>query len=150
MGIADTLIDANAESFLQYLLKGAPVLEDAERRDNPRYPSSVTLRVQPLNADLQPDGEQFRVMTRDVNVDGFGFVHAEPIKQKFLKVLMSDQSRTELLVEVRHSTALGELGLLFLTGVKLRQDLDQRPMMNDTENGNSVDRTTMILDPKRQ
>ncbi len=152
MSISNTLIDANAEPFLQYLLHGAPDLKDAEQRDNPRHPMSVTLLVQPLNADLQPDGEQFHVMTRDVSMGGFGFVHAEPIKQKYLKVLKPDQSRMELLVEVQHCTAIGELGLLYLTGVQLRPDLelDQRPMMNDVQNGNSVDRATMILDPKRQ
>ena len=148
MSISNTLIDANAELFLQHLLQDPPVMDNAERRNSQRHPLSVTLLIQPLNADLQPDGETFRVMTRDVCVGGFGFVHAEPIKQKYLKVVKSDKNRTELLVEVKHCTALGELGLLYLTGVQLRQDLDidQKPVMNDSENGNSVDRATIILD----
>ncbi len=149
MSISNTSTDANADPFLRHLLHGAPDA-DVEQRDNQRHPLSVTLLVQPLNADLQPDGETFRVITRDVSAGGFGFVHAERIKQKYLKILTSDQSRTELLVEVQHCTALGELGLLYLTGVRLRQDLDPGPLMNDAENGNSADRATMILDPKRQ
>ena len=108
-------------ALLQDLLGRACRIDGAERRENQRHPLSETLIVQPLDDDLQPQGEEFRVITRDVSAYGIGFVHSEPIEQSHLRIGIPDRTNTELLVEVKHCSAVGELGLLFLIGV---QDVD--------------------------
>ena len=114
-----TATGKDAAPFLQHLLDQAARCTGAERREDQRHPLSVTLRVQPLDDDLQPLGKEFRVITRDVSTGGVGFVHTSPIEQRFLRLVMADESHDELIVEVRHCTRVGELGLLYLIGVQL-------------------------------
>ena len=118
MSVSDTRVDSTAEPFLSHLLDRACRIDGTERRRNQRHPLSVTLAAQPLDADLKPQGNEFRVITRDVSPGGIGFVHSEPIEQEFLKLIMPDHDGSELVVKVRHCTPVGELGLLYLIGTE--------------------------------
>lgn len=87
------------------------------RRSHHRVPRSISLMVQPLDLDFQPNGEPFWALTRDISLKGLGFINPEPITHEFVRLGLLDYDAT-IIAQVRHSTSIGIDYPLFLVGVE--------------------------------
>ncbi|MDH3718304.1 MAG: PilZ domain-containing protein [Planctomycetota bacterium] len=56
-----------------------------ERRTEKRHQYLTMVMVTPLDADLQPSGDPFPALTRDISASGIGLVHSRPIHGPFVK-----------------------------------------------------------------
>lgn len=59
---------------------------DDERRQDPRFPATGVLRVQPLDEALRPRGEPFLAVLRDVSVRGISFVHTRAVPHGYVQL----------------------------------------------------------------
>ena len=98
-------------------------LED-ERRSEPRYALSVPIWVQPLLFDFSPDGPNYKTVTRDISDSGIGFVQSEPMRHKYAELQLAKDGETpeRVIVEIRHCTQIGYMGLLQLVGAVFLPD----------------------------
>ena len=87
------------------------------RRAHKRIPRSISLTVQPLDMDFQPDGEPFWALSRDISLRGLAFVNSEPVAHEFVRIGLLEYDAT-IIAKVRHSTPIGVDYPLFLVGVE--------------------------------
>lgn len=73
-----------AFDFVRQLWEQDPPEENLRR--DPRYQSVTTLRIQPLSEALQPKGEPFLAVLRDVSARGISFVHTRALTNGFILV----------------------------------------------------------------
>jgi hypothetical protein len=85
-------------NFVRRVIRGEKFYAGPERRANLRYPITMPVRVAPLTDALQPCGQAFLAVTRDISVGGLCFYHTQPIKQRFLQVEMTSPTREQLTV----------------------------------------------------
>lgn len=92
-------------------------IED-ERRSDQRCTLSVPIWVQPLLFDFSPDGPTYKTVTRDISDSGIGFVQSEPMRHKYAELQLSreGESPQRVIVEIRHCTQIGYMGLLHSVG----------------------------------
>ena len=90
----------------------------AERRREERYPSSVALRIQPLDMDFRPSGEPFCALTRDISRSGMGFINSEPFDHKYLRLSIPEHGESTIIGKVCYNLSIGIDQPLYLVGVQ--------------------------------
>lgn len=80
-----------------------------ERRAVPRLPTAFSATVVRLADDLQPIGEPFDVVVRNISTRGLAFLTSQPIDVEHVAISMTNPAGTsvELRVRVRRCQALG-------------------------------------------
>ena len=102
------------EQFLKNLF---PSPRDFERRRNSRISRSVSVIIQPLDADFRPDGESFPAVSRDVCDKGMGILATQKLKQEYVKITLAECEHAALAV-VCHNDPIGESKSVYLLGVE--------------------------------
>lgn len=92
-------------------------------RQRQRRPRSISISVQPLDDDFQPDGDQFWVVSRDISTKGLGLICHEAIAHGFVRIGLMNEAVT-VIGNVRHSTSIGHQYPLFLVGVEFVNEID--------------------------
>ena len=84
-----------------------------ENRASDRRPISLPVFVQPVNDHLQPVGEPFTAISRNISLGGIGFIASCPVETRLAQIrcqgLFADQS---LLIEIRHQNPVGDFYLI--------------------------------------
>ncbi len=75
--------------------------DQTSQRIDARQPVSITLLIQPLDLDFQPIGDPFRALSRDLSMNGVGFLNLETVNYEFVRISMVDFNAT-LVARVRH------------------------------------------------
>ena len=115
---SNPLDDARVGSgFRQTLNHLSNIDPHVERRNDARTPRSVSLEIQPLNMDFQPDGESFYALSRDVSSNGLGFVNSDPLSHEYIRIGMPEQTEATIIAKVRYNLSVGVGYPLFLVGV---------------------------------
>ena len=89
-----------------------------ERRGDRRVPRSISLQVQPLDMDFQPEGESFCAITRDISKRGLGFINAEAVDHEYLRIYMPLQTESSVIARVCYNLSIGVTYPLYLVGVE--------------------------------
>lgn len=87
------------------------------RRSCPRELRSISISIQPLDADFQPLGTAFWVVSRDISTKGLGVVTHDAIEHEYVRVGLLNEHVTAI-GRVRHNTSIGEKYPLFLVGIE--------------------------------
>ena len=92
-----------------------------ERRKEPRYSVATIVEVQPLDEAFQPEGDAFRVVTRDISASGIGILDSRPVHSKYLAVQLTspEGEQMQTVMEVLRCQPLGniyDIGGQFVTG----------------------------------
>ena len=95
-----------------------PIKPADERRSDNRVPRSISLQVQPLDMDFQPDGESFCAITRDISKKGLGFINAEAVDHEYLRIYMPLQTESSVIARVCYNLSVGVTYPLYLVGVE--------------------------------
>ncbi len=77
--------------FVQRVIQGAPMYAGPERRMDPRWLVVMPLPAVRLDGRLQPCGEPFVAISRDVSTTGMGLFHSQGVP---LKSLLAVELRT--------------------------------------------------------
>lgn len=93
------------------------------KRRHQRFLRSLSISVQPLDEDFQPDGELFWLVSRDISLKGIGLVSCDPIQHEYVRVGLLDQN-ISLIGKVRHNSSIGQQHPLYLVGVEFLSDED--------------------------
>jgi hypothetical protein len=92
-------------------------------RKHPRTTRSISVSIQPLDADFQPVGDLFWVISRDISPKGMGLICHEPFSCDYVRAgLLSEQ--VTVISRVCHNTSIGEAYPLFLVGIEFLHDLE--------------------------
>jgi len=92
-----------------------------ERRSEPRYKMTIPVLAQPVDDQLEPTGDVFRAVTRDISAHGIGMLSQDPTRADFLALQLQLPSGTDtaLFIKVLRCQLLGfyyNIGGLFVTG----------------------------------
>ena len=97
--------------------------EFRNRRNHPRTSRSISVSIQPLDADFQPIGNLFWVVSRDISPKGMGLICHEPFGCEYVRTgLLSEQ--VTVISRVCHTTSIGETYPLYLVGIEFLHDRD--------------------------
>jgi hypothetical protein len=107
---------------LQYLIDPEPPEFGCVRRQ-PRTMRSISISVQPLDDDFQPDGDLFWVVSRDINIKGLALICHDEINHGFVRIGLLNQAVT-VIGNVRHNTSIGHRYPLFLVGIEFLNELE--------------------------
>lgn len=88
-----------------------------QKRHHKRTPRTLSISVQPLDDDFQPDGEPFWLVTRDISLKGIGMISSDPIEHQFVRIGLMDESTT-VIGQVRHNSSIGHKHPLYLVGIE--------------------------------
>ena len=94
------------------------------RRNHTRSTRSISISLQPLDADFQPTGDTFWVVSRDISISGMGLICHEPIRCDHIRVGLMNEHVTAI-ARVRHNTSIGEKYPLYLVGIEFLQEFEQ-------------------------
>ena len=97
-------------SFMQQMIVHYQGYGEAYRRKEPRETVAVPVRVSPLTDELQPVGEPFEALTRDISCSGVGLFHLQPVDAPYVSIEMATpetQQVIRLLAKVEHCTRFG-------------------------------------------
>jgi hypothetical protein len=75
--------------FVKRQIREAQVFGGEERRSEERHLMLVPVLVQPVNAQYNPIGDPFVVVTRDISRKGIGLVHGQRIAHPLVALRMS-------------------------------------------------------------
>lgn len=93
----------------------------AKKREQQRRVSrktrSISISVQPLTDSLDPRGELFWVVSRDISVRGIGLISNEPFEHHYVSIGLLDND-VSVIGEVRHNTSIGSTYPLYLVGIE--------------------------------
>ncbi|MFK7766991.1 MAG: hypothetical protein AB8B55_07195 [Mariniblastus sp.] len=98
-----------------------PSDDDNNKRKHRREVRSISLSIQPLDDDFQPEGPVFWVVSRDISVEGIGLISPEPIYQKHVRLGLLEE-RVTTIGRVCHSTSIGNEYPLYLIGIEFVSD----------------------------
>jgi hypothetical protein len=107
---------------LQSLIEPDPHEHLAVRRQ-PRRLRSISISVQPLDDDFQPDGDRFWVVSRDISIKGLGLICHDPIAHGYVRVGLMNELATTI-GNVRHNTSIGHEYPLFLVGIEFVNEIE--------------------------
>lgn len=108
----------STQRFSSVLKKLSSGGSNVERRRQRRVPRSVSLRVQPLNSDFKPDGESFCAVTRDISLNGLGFINDEHFSHEFVRIGIPEHTDSTVIARVCYNLSIGVDQPLFLVGVQ--------------------------------
>lgn len=80
------------------------------RRSEPRECVAIPIRVQCLSETLEPLGEPFYSITRDISCGGLGLFHGNRLEANYLQITMQapqSHEQMKLLAKVEHQTRCG-------------------------------------------
>lgn len=117
-----TLIHPREElvEFIQRVIYGAPDYTGLERRNELRCLVVMALPAVALDEHLQPCGQPFAVISRDVSHGGMGFFHSAPLPTDSLltvELRAPDGQKMQVVLEVRYCRPEGgafQMGGAFL------------------------------------
>lgn len=107
--LSETTEDVIA-SFMQQMIVHYQGYCEAYRRKDPRETVAVPVRVSPLTDDLQPVGEPFEALTRDISFSGVGLFHLQPVDAPYVLIELTAPETLQvfrLLAKVEHCTRFG-------------------------------------------
>ena len=107
---------------LQQLIDPEPP-EFLSVRRHPRTERSISISVQPLNDDFQPDGDLFWVVSRDISIKGIGLICHEPVAHGYVRIGLMNEAVT-VIGKVRHNTSIGHHYPQFLVGIEFLNEID--------------------------
>ncbi|MEL7498235.1 MAG: PilZ domain-containing protein [Planctomycetota bacterium] len=107
---------------LQNLLSAKPTDFDS-RRKHQRVPRSISISVEPVDADFQSQGEPFWVVSRDISRRGIGLISYDPIRHEFVRIGLLNEN-ISVIGQVRHNTAIGHRYPLYLVGVEFLNEME--------------------------
>src|SRR6266705_3263207 len=73
-------------TFIRHVIRSEKFYAGPERRMHLRYPITLPVKVTPLTDELEPCGEPFIAVTRDVSVGGLCLYHIQPVKAHYLQL----------------------------------------------------------------
>lgn len=88
-----------------------------QERRHERIPRSLSVSVQPLNDDFQPDGELFWLVSRDISLAGMGLISLDPVFHRHVRLGLLEEN-VSVIAEVRHNSSIGTHHPLYLVGVE--------------------------------
>lgn len=91
-------------------------------RRHPRRLRSISISVQPLNDDFQPDGDLFWVVSRDISTRGLGLICPDAIGHGYVRVGLMNES-VSVIGNVQHNTSIGHHYPLFLVGIEFVNEI---------------------------
>lgn len=84
-------------SFVRRMTTGIkPRTFPAEQREEPRYTLSAIIELQPIDENLQPSGEIFQAVSRDISITGIGLTHNRAIDSDLLAVQLTNAEGDQL------------------------------------------------------
>ncbi|MEM9413165.1 MAG: PilZ domain-containing protein [Planctomycetota bacterium] len=92
-------------------------LNESCRRQFQRHSLRLSLSVQPLTEDFQPDGEAFKTMSSDISLKGMAFVNPEEVQHEYIRVAFS-QFDISIIARIKHNSSIGVDYPLYLVGVE--------------------------------
>jgi hypothetical protein len=95
---------------------------EGNRRGDTRTPRSLVLTVQPLNQRLEPVGESFRAVTRDISETGMGFLHQFPFPTNFVRIGPTADSISQSLARVCYNVVYQGDEMMYLVGVEFESE----------------------------
>ena len=101
----DVIASFMQQVILQYQGYGA-----AYRRAEPRETAAIPVNVVPLDSELQPTGELFQAVTRDISYGGVGIFHTQPVDAPYvlIEITAPEACKTmRLLAQTEHCTRFG-------------------------------------------
>lgn len=110
-----------AAQELQNLIEPDPP-EMSPVRQHQRRMRSISISIQPLNDDFQPDGDVFWVVSRDISPRGLGLICHDAIGHGYIRIGLLNDSVT-VIGNVRHNTSIGHDYPLFLVGVEFLNEI---------------------------
>jgi hypothetical protein len=87
-----------------------------QKRTAIRFPRSLSISVQPLDDDFNPDGESFWLVSRDISLKGIGLISCDPIIHRHVRLGLMDETST-VIGQVRHNSSIGQHYPLYLVGI---------------------------------
>ena len=109
--------------FLREIIQ-SDLNEDCKRQFR-RHSARLSLAIQPLTPDFQPDGEPFRAVSSDLSLKGMAFVNPEEITHEFVRVTF-DNLDVSVICKVQHNSSIGIDYPLFLVGVEFLDEYYQQ------------------------
>ena len=100
-------------------------LNEECKRQFRRHSARLTLLIQPLTEDFQPDGESFNAVSSDLSLKGMAFVNPEEITHEFVRVTF-DNLNVSVICKVQHNSSIGIDYPLFLVGVEFLDEYYQQ------------------------
>ena len=95
-------------AFAERQVRNVSEFRGDDRRIGRRHLMVLPVVLQPLDDDLQPSGEMFAAVSRDISVTGIGLIHTVPVPRKRFNLRMNLASEdVNLLTEFVWCKALG-------------------------------------------
>ena len=121
--VTENSIQPKLLHFLREVIQ-SDLSEDC-RRQFRRHSSRLSLVIQPLTDDFQPDGESFRAVSSDLSLKGMAFVNPEDLKHEFVKATFESFSLS-VICKVQHNSSIGNDYPLYLVGVEFLDEYYQQ------------------------
>ncbi len=102
-------------SFIQQTIVELHSFHEEIRRSERRESVAIPLIVTPLDENLNPTGDEFSAVTRDVCCSGIGLFHTKRLTAPWLEIEMSTPvtcQEMRLLAKVQHCTPVGKFFLI--------------------------------------
>ena len=109
--------------FLREIIQ-SDLNEDCQRQFR-RHSARLTLLIQPLTEDFQPDGEPFNAVSSDLSLKGMAFVNPEEVSHEFVRVSF-DNLNVSVICKVQHNSSIGIDYPMFLVGVEFLDEYYQQ------------------------
>ena len=111
------------QEFAQQFLREFSKFKGSEKREAARKElAPIPADVQPLDDALQPDGQPFFAIVRNISSDGMGLMFGKDVHSKYLEIQISTPSggKIKTVIEVKHCTEKGMMiGGTSLTELRL-------------------------------
>ncbi len=82
--------------FVQRLVSRLTHYRGKERRAIRRHRLAIPVLAAPLDDDLQPAGDSFAAVTRDISARGLALYHSRPLESPYLAVELADHDGQKL------------------------------------------------------
>jgi hypothetical protein len=82
--------------FVQRLVGRLALYRGKERRTIRRHRVAIPVLAVPLDDDLQPAGDSFAAVTRDISTRGLALYHKRPVEAPYLAVELADHEGKKL------------------------------------------------------
>lgn len=109
--------------FLQEIIVEYASYRQNIRRSEDREPVSIPVQARQLTPELQPVGEPFHMVTRDISCHGVGLFHLENVEPGPIQLTFSSPvsgAEINLIASVEHCTPCGHY---FIIGCRFSPDL---------------------------